>query len=278
MNDKVVFYFGAGGMSGVFGAGIGTELEESNIYSKIEAIYGCSAGAFNAAYFLARDSRLGSSIYWENLTDGRFINLRKVLRGNSNAMNIDHLVEVSRSSKVLNLDALRNQSIPFFVKVLNSRTGEVEYHDGKEDTFSKLKSSASMFPFYWDVNGQDFIDASLREVIGLESLIRRHPENRIVLVINHQPRLTPAYVLQQYLTGTIAQFRRRDLPFFEYAREKVLAFKKDLERALKDERVLLVHPQKESRTLPLTRDRTKLLETYEMGILEAREKILRFLG
>src|SRR3989338_3950792 len=120
MNDKVVFYFGAGGMSGVFGAGIGTELEESNIYSKIEAIYGCSAGAFNAAYFLARDSRLGSSIYWENLTDGRFINLRKVLRGNSNAMNIDHLVEVSRSSKVLNLDALRNQSIPFFVKVLNS--------------------------------------------------------------------------------------------------------------------------------------------------------------
>ncbi|MBS3086924.1 patatin-like phospholipase family protein [Candidatus Pacearchaeota archaeon] len=277
MDDKVILYLGGGTMSGVFGGGIVTGLEEGNIYNKIESVYGSSAGAFNAAYFLARESRLGSLIYLDDLTDGRFINFGRMLMGKSNGVDIDYLINVSKNIKVLNIGAIRSQPVPFFIKLFNNKTGEIEYHDGKTETLSKIKSSASLFPFYWDPEKQNFIDAGVREAIGLEHLISRHPENRIVVAINHQPRLTLSYISQQYFTGALAQLRRADLPFLRYAREKVLAFKKDLDRALKDERVLLVHPPKESRTLPLTRDRTKLLETYDMGIKEAG-KILRFLG
>ena len=67
--NKAVLYFGGGNMSGVFGAGIGTRLQEADTYNKIEAVYGGSAGAFNSSYFLSRQSELGSSIYWENLTE-----------------------------------------------------------------------------------------------------------------------------------------------------------------------------------------------------------------
>jgi len=37
MDDKVILYLGGGTMSGVFGGGIVTGLEEGNIYNKIDA-------------------------------------------------------------------------------------------------------------------------------------------------------------------------------------------------------------------------------------------------
>ena len=77
-NKKVVLYFGGGAMSGVFGAGVITALEKENIYDKVKAVYGASAGAFNAAYFLTKQTELGSSIYYEDLTKN-FIFLSNVL-------------------------------------------------------------------------------------------------------------------------------------------------------------------------------------------------------
>ena len=259
-------------MSGVFGAGVVTELEAADVYDKIEAIYACSAGAFNAAYFLARDSELGSSIYWEDLTYGRFVNFKRILQRKPNGVDINYLMDVSQTTKRLNVEAIQKQPIPFFVKLLNNETGEVKYHNGKEETYSKLKSATSIFPFYWN-NGQSFIDAGIREPIGLEYLIKQHPESRIVVVINHQPRLTVAYVLDSYVSGIIAQMMRTDLPFFRYFREKVVSYKRDVEKALWDERVCLIYPPRENQTRPFTTNREKLLESHRMGRQEA-ERIL----
>ena len=66
--NKVVLYLGGGSMAGVFGAGVVTRLQEENFYKHIKVAYGASAGAFNLAYFLAKQSELGSKIYWEDLT------------------------------------------------------------------------------------------------------------------------------------------------------------------------------------------------------------------
>src|SRR6266849_4636903 len=66
--QKVIMYLGGGAMLGVFGAGFVTRLQEKGAYKFIEAIYGASAGAMNASYFLSRQTKLGSSIYYEELT------------------------------------------------------------------------------------------------------------------------------------------------------------------------------------------------------------------
>ena len=58
---------GGGVMAGIFGAGVVTSLEEENAYPFIEAVYGSSAGVMIAAYFLASQSKLGSSIFYEDL-------------------------------------------------------------------------------------------------------------------------------------------------------------------------------------------------------------------
>lgn len=43
MKEKCVLYLGGGAMSGVFGAGVVTALQEMGIYDKIEAVHATSA-------------------------------------------------------------------------------------------------------------------------------------------------------------------------------------------------------------------------------------------
>lgn len=73
MKEKAVLYVGGGAMAGVFGAGVVTRLQEVNAYENFSHAYGASAGAFDIAYFLAKQTRKGSSIYWEDLTKGFII-------------------------------------------------------------------------------------------------------------------------------------------------------------------------------------------------------------
>ena len=44
-------------------------------------MYGSSAGAINAAYFLAGQARLGTTIYYEDINNAQFIDLLRPLRG-----------------------------------------------------------------------------------------------------------------------------------------------------------------------------------------------------
>src|SRR3989344_3285176 len=120
--NKVVLYLGGGAMSGVFGAGVVTGLEQQNFYSKIKAVYAVSAGGFNAAYFLAHQSKLGSSIYFQDIIKG-FIFPKKIIPGALqrlhhgyvkktlpqniiNAMDVDHILKIVTSKKPLNISKI----------------------------------------------------------------------------------------------------------------------------------------------------------------------------
>ena len=65
MKDIILIIEG-GGILGVFGAGVLTAFQEANIYNRIKCIYATSAGAHDAAYFLTKQSKLGSSIYFKD--------------------------------------------------------------------------------------------------------------------------------------------------------------------------------------------------------------------
>ena len=65
-------------MTGIFGAGAATALQKANIYPRVDSVYGISSGAHNAAYFLSKDTLKGSSIYHEDLIDGKFIKKKKL--------------------------------------------------------------------------------------------------------------------------------------------------------------------------------------------------------
>jgi predicted patatin/cPLA2 family phospholipase len=272
MKNDTIIYFGGGVNKCVFGAGIATGLQEADVYDCLCAVDGASGGAYNGAFLLAKQTMLGSRIYWEDLIDG-FIEPSRL--GKGSVVDIDHLDRIVREVKVLDVETIKTQSIPFWIKVLNRKTRKIEYLDGTEDTLNRLKFAVSAVPYY-HASGQDFVDADITEPIGLESLLERHPYNKIVLAINHQPTRSPLFYVENMFHGIVGTFTHRDLPMIELFMRKAGSWNRDIKKAFSKERVLLVHPPVNSPTRACTKDPKKLKVTWEMGRREV-EKIIRFM-
>lgn len=295
MKEKCVLYLGGGAMSGVFGAGVVTALQEMGIYDKIEAVHATSAGALNGAYFLTRQSKVGSSIYYEDLTE-RFIKKHNVPLGViqrfwnryinklpresiRDAVDIDYLLDVVHTRKPLDVKALQSQSIPLYVKLLDINTGKIEYVDAREsDTLAVLKAGVSVVPYWFSshaINGKRYIDACVKDPLGLRFLLDHYPDHRIVFSINIPIFRGLRHKVKDTLEGIVAQ-SMFDIPLFKFFKEREAKIRDDLRLAMNTKRVLLLHPPTSNPTMPFTTDTEKLLATHEMGKNEA-EKVMTFL-
>lgn len=294
MQNKVILYLGGGSMSGIFGAGVVTSLQKMNFYDKIEAIYAGSAGVMNGAYFLAEQSELGSSVYYEDLTTNfifpynvpvgiiqrfwnKYINelpIKKIC----NAVDIDYVIDIIKNKKPLNTKSIKKQKINFYAKLLNISDGDIEYVDvRKHDTLMVLKAAVSITPYYFPsqkINGKEYIDGTIKEPIGLRFLLNEYPNNKIIIVINEPIIRGLRHYAKNFLEGVVARSMHRSLFKFFINREK--SVRNDIKLAFSNKRVLLIHPPKNNPTVPRTTDYSKLITTYEMGIKEA-EKIKDFI-
>ncbi len=292
MTDKFVLYLGGGSMSGIFGAGIVTRLQEENVYDKIESIFCASAGAFNGAYFLSKQTELGSSIYYEDLIDG-FIFPWKILSGTSqrfwdryvksierekihNPINIDFLMDVSRNKKILDVDAVKNNSIPTYAKVFDLEEDKIKYVDLKNDVFKSLKEAVSVVPYYFPPKDQNNIDGGLIERIGFDCLKNNYSNSKIVFCINCFPKLDFKRNLRHSLEGTVTSFMYENSSIKYLLKNEGENFMQDVEKIRGDKKSLLIHPPQDNPTNNGTTNPDKLRATWKMGKKEA-EKILEFI-
>ena len=294
MNNKIILYLGGGSMSGIFGAGVVTSLQKMNFYDKIEAIYAGSAGVMNGSYFLAGQSELGSSAYYEDLTQNfisplhvpigiiqrfwnKYINelsIKKI----RNVVDIDYIIDIIKNKKQLKIKNIKKQKIKFYAKLLNVSNGNIDYVDVKRyDTLTILKAAISIAPYYFPsqkIKDGKYIDGTIKEPIGLRYILNKHIKNKIVVVINEPIMRGFRHYAKNFLEGLVASSMHKSLFKFFIEREK--SVRNDIKLALNDGRVLLIHPPKNNPTLPKTTDYSKLMATYKMGIKEA-EKIKDFI-
>ncbi len=223
-NDGVkdlIFIFFGGGMKGVFGAGVATTLEKLNLYDRIHSIYAVSAGAHDAAFFLARGTQIGSTIYYENLViNNKFIKndkskfFYKIFKGLLNKknkmgklMDIDYLIDVEKHKKTLEIKKISESKIPFFIRLFNSKTKKIEWVDGKTNIFKKLQAAAAAVPFYphgVKIDGITYSDGdTLSEIIDpvLEKLINDNLNKKIFLILNtsKENRFSIISILEDFL-------------------------------------------------------------------------------
>ncbi len=294
MNEKVVLYLGGGGMSGVFGGGVVSGLEKMDIYNKIKAIYSCSAGIFNGAYFLTKQCAFGASIYWEELAHG-FIRRRNMpigalqrfwnaymspIRHESirNVMFADKLLEVAKHQKKLDLEIFKNQPIPLYAKMLNTKNMELEYIDIRQgDTLHLLKSGISAIPYYYPGpdNGK-YVDAAIKEPLGLEYILKENPNNKVIAIFNLTIHRHFGHHIKNFIEGVVAD------TMYPGALKKCFmkregSVRKSLEVAQNNERVLLVHPTKDNLVQSWILDEYKLKNLHAKG-MQAAENILEFIG
>ncbi|MFH1134393.1 MAG: patatin-like phospholipase family protein [Nanoarchaeota archaeon] len=280
MARDIVLYFGGGDMAGVFGAGVATRLQELDAYDQVKAVYGTSVGAFNGAYFLSRQTRLGSSIYYEDLNTG-FIRpgklmplLSAILRHpdaipeDADVMCIDKLIDVARHRKVLDTAAIAEQPIPFHVKTMVARTGTPVYHRfTAENAWDLLRATVCGAPYSSqsvEIDDREHIDAGWADPIGLAQLRSMHPDDHLVLVLNHPAdrprghrlvRSAEAYLVGRLYGPLVAQ------AVVDGRRQ----WSRDLEAASKDGNVTIIAPDQNVPVNKTTTDPRLLIFAYAIG-------------
>ena len=170
-NARLALAIEGGAMRGVVSAGMVCALEELGLTSAFDAVYGSSAGALNAAYFLAGQARRGTSIYYEDINNRSFIDLSRPLRGRP-IVDLGYLIDdVARRRKPLDADGLVTRRLPLTVIATDVATAARVALRGFADSASlmtSLRAGATMPVVAGPpitVNGRALLDASLSEPI-----------------------------------------------------------------------------------------------------------------
>lgn len=287
LKEKVVIYFAGGTMTGVFGAGVGYALQEENISSQVEAVYAGSAGVMTGAYFLSNQRQLGSSIYWENLNQGFIISTTSFWFGvwqrfrNKflfsipqehlyDALDVDYVMDIIKNKKRLDIEKIFSQPIPLYVKLFNLGTYKIEYVNARKENFlDVLKAGISAFPYVHHVSvvdGSRYIDGAFMDIIGIKYLLDKHPNTRIIVVLNSPAKRKFRYKLKNILEGKFASWMLND-PLL--AKPFALAennLKKDLELIEDNPNITLIAPSVNNYIPSRTTDPKVLIRTWELGV------------
>lgn len=162
-----------GAMRGVISAGMVWALEDLGLTSAFDAVYGASAGSINAAYFLAGQAGIGTTIYFQDINNRSFIDLSRPLRGRP-IVNLGFLIDdVARERKRLDTARVLASATPLTVLAtdVDSRTS-VAFRGfaSSEQLFGALRAGATMPVVAGGpcrFQGHCLLDASLSEPIPL---------------------------------------------------------------------------------------------------------------
>lgn len=168
---RVALCVEGGAMRGVISAGMVSALEELGLTHAFDAVYGSSAGAINAAYFLAGQARLGTTIYYEDINNARFIDLLRPLRRRSIVDLAFLLDDIAEQRKRLDAEALLASTSPLIVLATDvAARAAVAFRAFRDrpHVIAALRASATMPvvagpPVEYD--GRACLDASLTEPI-----------------------------------------------------------------------------------------------------------------
>jgi predicted patatin/cPLA2 family phospholipase len=167
-----------GAMRGVISAGMVWALEDLGLVEAFDAIYGSSAGAINAAYFLGGRAGLGTTIYYEDINSPKFIDLARPLRGRP-IVDLGFLLDdVAVTRKELPIARVLASRAPLTIVATDVDAGESHalrsFASGSE-LVSALRASATMpvvagGPHMF--GGRRYLDASISEPIPVPTAER----------------------------------------------------------------------------------------------------------
>ncbi len=195
-----------GGMRGVIAGGMISALEVLDLKDVFDVVYGTSAGAIIGAYFVAGQARLGTSIYYENINNNQFINLRNIF-STKPIMSLEFLLDqVCINEKPLNVDRVLNGPVPLVATAtaLSDKTAHsLECFSDNEDLFQALRCSARI-PWVAGESvhfrGQHYVDGGVTQPIPYNAAADGGCTH--VLALLTMPRGTlrpPASLIERYV-------------------------------------------------------------------------------
>jgi predicted patatin/cPLA2 family phospholipase len=161
---KVALIVEGGAMRGVISCAALTGLEDLGMTHVFDEVYGASAGAVNAAYFLAGQAAYATSIYYQKINNTRFIRRlwhRKIV-------DIDDLFEtIIARERPLRVEKVIASRSRLFITIADACSGEAFLADAQSSStplLTLLKASAAIPLFYNGhvvIEGRDCLDGAL---------------------------------------------------------------------------------------------------------------------
>lgn len=210
--EHVALAVEGGGMRGVASGGMVTALEDLGLTDCFDSIHGSSAGAAAAAYFCCGRAREGTRIYWEDLTDERFISKLRILRG-SDPMDTSYLVDnVMQFVKPVDFEDIREKQPRLNIVMTNIDSGEsivVNRFNDYDDYRNCLKASITL-PFIAggprNIRGQRVMDGGLVQQIPIQSALEAGATKILALMTRrHDEQFRPNFSWSVAVQSTVIQ-------------------------------------------------------------------------
>lgn len=288
----IVLICPGGCMAGVFGGGVVTAFQEANLYPQIKTIYAGSAGAFNAAFFLARQTRLGSTIYCNDLAEEKFIKPKKLPKAYwqrfvnryikripkgamNNVTDLDYLIHIIKNKKKLDIERILKSKIEFKIAVTELKNLKLKIFNGKTKSILKiLKASADIIPYYShsiELYGKRYIDGMIIDPIFISGIIKKlNPEDKIIVINNISIDKKFLLSIRSFLEAVAVYLMYRKKDIYKIFVERNKKFKQGLKLIKKYKNIYLINPPNDKTTASTT-DRKNLLETYNYGIKKGKK-------
>ena len=176
-----------GGMRGVVSAGMVAALEEMGLRDCFDSVYGASAGAAIAAYFVAGQARYGSAVFYNDINNRDFIDVRR-LGSEKPVLSLEYLIQVCTNQRPLDTLALACSTIPLNIvsaSVTQRKPVVLSGFATADEIFTALKASARIPVFAGDpvaFKDDHFLDASLYESIPHASACCRGATDVVALL------------------------------------------------------------------------------------------------
>lgn len=166
-----------GGMRGVVSGAMTAALENLHLTKCFDAVYGASAGAMAAAFFVAGSARAGATIYYEYINNRYFVNPWRIASSKP-IMDLDFLVyDVFKNSIPLDCREIIASSCSLNVVMTDVPAGKkavFNQFETEDELLLALKASASNPLFAGppvEIDGVGYWDAILTESIPVQSAI-----------------------------------------------------------------------------------------------------------
>jgi predicted patatin/cPLA2 family phospholipase len=207
---RVALVVEGGAMRGVVSAGMTSALEQLGLRDAFDEVHGASAGAFNAAFFLAGQAAYLTALYLYGFGDPTFVSVRRALRGGP-ALDMDYVIsDVWSRQRPLRYDVIRASGIELHCTATDADHATVVDLAGlheDEEIRCALRASGRL-PWLAGppvrFRGRRLLDATLAEAIPVHAALESTSH---VLVLQTRPH----GVHHAPLSGLVARLTDRYL-------------------------------------------------------------------
>jgi predicted patatin/cPLA2 family phospholipase len=187
---RTALIIGGGGMRGVYSTGITAGLEAIGMGDIFDDAIGISAGACAVAYLLAGQAAVGPSVYYDDLTNKKFISLLRP----KNIMDINFMEHVFRDVKPLNQAVVRKARSHMYVGLTEVVTGKGFYLNMEKypelDIVSTIVTSSAIPGVAKQqpaINGVLYADGTTGCTSPIDYTIEELGATDILVILNYYP-------------------------------------------------------------------------------------------